>query len=57
MYPQFCAFAHYVNDKLAELGAKQLTTIGEGDEMNGQDEAFSAWACTAFKVGKDLGHV
>ncbi|ROL51390.1 Nitric oxide synthase, inducible [Anabarilius grahami] len=49
VYPQFCAFAHDVDDKLAELGAKRLTATGEGDELNGQDEAFSAWACTAFK--------
>lgn len=52
VYPQFCAFAHAVDDKLAELGAKRLTATGEGDELNGQDEAFSAWACTAFKVSK-----
>ncbi|NP_001098407.1 nitric oxide synthase 2a, inducible [Danio rerio] len=49
VYPQFCAFAHAVDDKLAELGAKRMTATGEGDELNGQDEAFSAWACTAFK--------
>ncbi|XP_057216737.1 nitric oxide synthase 2a, inducible [Triplophysa rosa] len=49
VYPQFCAFAHAVDDKLAELGAKRLTATGEGDELNGQDETFSAWACTAFK--------
>uniref|UniRef100_A0A8B9LEB1 Nitric oxide synthase, inducible n=1 Tax=Astyanax mexicanus TaxID=7994 RepID=A0A8B9LEB1_ASTMX len=56
MYPQFCAFAHAVDDKLAELGAKCVTPIGEGDELNGQDEAFSAWACTAFKaVCKEFG--
>lgn len=50
MYPQFCAFAHAVDDKLAELGAKRLTSVGEGDELNGQEEAFSIWACTVFKV-------
>uniref|UniRef100_W5KSD2 Nitric oxide synthase n=1 Tax=Astyanax mexicanus TaxID=7994 RepID=W5KSD2_ASTMX len=56
MYPQFCAFAHAVDDKLAELGAKCVTPIGEGDELNGQEEAFSAWACTAFKaVCKEFG--
>lgn len=55
VYPQFCAFAHAVDDKLSELGAKRLTATGEGDELNGQDEAFSAWACTAFKVGEGLG--
>uniref|UniRef100_A0A3B4CFS9 Nitric oxide synthase n=1 Tax=Pygocentrus nattereri TaxID=42514 RepID=A0A3B4CFS9_PYGNA len=56
MYPQFCAFAHAVDDKLAELGAKCVTAIGEGDELNGQEEAFSAWACTAFKAAcKEFG--
>ncbi|XP_072547840.1 nitric oxide synthase, inducible-like [Salminus brasiliensis] len=56
MYPQFCAFAHTVDDKLAELGAKRVTSIGEGDELNGQEEAFSAWACTAFKAAcKEFG--
>lgn len=54
MYPQFCAFAHAVDDKLAELGAKSVTSIGEGDELNGQEEAFSAWACNVFKVGEML---
>uniref|UniRef100_A0A8B9HBJ5 Nitric oxide synthase n=1 Tax=Astyanax mexicanus TaxID=7994 RepID=A0A8B9HBJ5_ASTMX len=53
---KFCAFAHAVDDKLAELGAKCVTPIGEGDELNGQEEAFSAWACTAFKaVCKEFG--
>ncbi|KAM9468386.1 nitric oxide synthase, inducible-like [Clarias gariepinus] len=50
MYPQFCAFAHAVDNKLAELGAKRVTSIGEGDELNGQEEAFSIWACTVFKA-------
>ncbi|XP_046719546.1 nitric oxide synthase, inducible-like [Silurus meridionalis] len=50
MYPQFCAFAHAVDEKLAELGAKRVTSIGEGDELNGQEEAFSIWACTMFKA-------
>ncbi|KAG7321599.1 hypothetical protein KOW79_014457 [Hemibagrus wyckioides] len=50
MYPQFCAFAHTVDNKFAELGAKRLTSIGEGDELNGQEEAFSAWACSLFKA-------
>ncbi|KAM9468990.1 nitric oxide synthase, inducible-like [Clarias gariepinus] len=50
MYPQFCAFAHAVDNKLAELGAKCVTSIGEGDELNGQEEAFSAWACNVFKA-------
>ncbi|XP_066533388.1 nitric oxide synthase, inducible-like [Hoplias malabaricus] len=56
MYPHFCAFAHSIDDKLEELGAKRVASIGEGDELNGQEEAFSAWACTAFKaVCKEFG--
>ncbi|XP_076850942.1 nitric oxide synthase, inducible-like isoform X2 [Brachyhypopomus gauderio] len=50
MYPHFCAFAHAVDARLSELGAKRVTSTGEGDELNGQDEAFSAWACTAFQA-------
>lgn len=57
MYPQFCAFAHAVDNKFAELGAKRLTSIGEGDELNGQEEAFSAWACSLFKVGGMLATI
>uniref|UniRef100_A0A6Q2Z3H2 Nitric oxide synthase n=1 Tax=Esox lucius TaxID=8010 RepID=A0A6Q2Z3H2_ESOLU len=52
MYPQFCAFAHAVDDKLEKLGAKRLTPTGEGDELNGQEEAFSAWALNMLKVGR-----
>uniref|UniRef100_A0A674D2Q0 Nitric oxide synthase n=1 Tax=Salmo trutta TaxID=8032 RepID=A0A674D2Q0_SALTR len=51
MYPQFCAFAHAVDAKLEELGAERVTPTGEGDELNGQEEAFSSWALTALKVG------
>lgn len=50
MYPHFCAFAHAVDAKFAALGAIRVSPTGEGDELNGQDEAFSAWACAAFKV-------
>nr|XP_055052766.1 nitric oxide synthase 2b, inducible isoform X2 [Misgurnus anguillicaudatus] len=49
MYPQFCAFAHAVDSKFAALGALRVSPTGEADELNGQDEAFSTWACTAFK--------
>uniref|UniRef100_A0A8C2PYU9 Nitric oxide synthase n=1 Tax=Cyprinus carpio TaxID=7962 RepID=A0A8C2PYU9_CYPCA len=49
MYPHFCAFAHAVDDRFAALGAIRVSSTGEGDELNGQEEAFSAWACTAFK--------
>lgn len=49
-YPNFCAFGHYVDDHLKDLGGKSILTIGEGDELNGQDESFREWAKNAFKV-------
>uniref|UniRef100_A0A8C1V5J1 Nitric oxide synthase, inducible n=1 Tax=Cyprinus carpio TaxID=7962 RepID=A0A8C1V5J1_CYPCA len=50
MYPHFCAFAHAVDDRFAALGAIRVSSTGEGDELNGQEEAFSAWACTYFRI-------
>lgn len=50
MYPQFCAFAHDIDQKLSHLGASQLAPIGEGDELSGQEEAFRCWAVQTFKV-------
>uniref|UniRef100_A0A8D0XVG4 Nitric oxide synthase n=1 Tax=Sus scrofa TaxID=9823 RepID=A0A8D0XVG4_PIG len=50
MYPQFCAFAHDIDQKLSHLGASQLTPTGEGDELSGQEEAFRGWAVQTFKV-------
>lgn len=55
MYPQFCAFAHDIDQKLSQLGASQLTLTGEGDELSGQEEAFRSWAVQTFKVSSRLG--
>ncbi|KAM8991495.1 nitric oxide synthase, inducible isoform 1-T5 [Ara ararauna] len=57
MYPEFCAFAHAIDQKLAQLGASQLTPIGEGDELGGQEEAFRSWAVTAFKAACDIFNI
>lgn len=53
MYPEFCAFAHTIDQKLALLGASQLTPMGEGDSLSGQEEAFRSWAVNAFKVNTE----
>ncbi|XP_058416280.1 nitric oxide synthase, inducible [Diceros bicornis minor] len=50
MYPQFCAFAHDIDQKLSHLGASQLAPTGEGDELGGQEEAFRTWAVQTFKA-------
>ncbi|NXV83388.1 NOS2 protein, partial [Atlantisia rogersi] len=57
MYPEFCAFAHAIDQKLAQLGACQLTPVGEGDELNGQEEAFHTWAVSAFKTACDIFNI
>ncbi|XP_006874299.1 PREDICTED: LOW QUALITY PROTEIN: nitric oxide synthase, inducible [Chrysochloris asiatica] len=49
-YPQFCAFAHDIDQKFSNLGASQLTPTGEGDELSGQEEAFRSWAVQTFKA-------
>ncbi|XP_012503684.1 PREDICTED: nitric oxide synthase, inducible [Propithecus coquereli] len=50
MYPQFCAFAHDIDQKLSQLGASQLAPTGEGDELSGQEDAFRSWAMQTFKA-------
>ncbi|XP_021093889.1 nitric oxide synthase, inducible isoform X1 [Heterocephalus glaber] len=50
MYPRFCAFAHDIDLKLSQLGASQLTPVGEGDELSGQEDAFRTWAVQTFKA-------
>uniref|UniRef100_A0A8B9Q4M9 Nitric oxide synthase n=1 Tax=Apteryx owenii TaxID=8824 RepID=A0A8B9Q4M9_APTOW len=57
MYPEFCAFAHAIDRKLAQLGASQLTPVGEGDELNGREEAFRSWAVNAFKTACDIFNI
>ncbi|KAG8520107.1 Nitric oxide synthase, inducible, partial [Galemys pyrenaicus] len=50
MYPQFCAFAHDIDQKLSQLGAAQLVLTGEGDELSGQEDSFRSWAVQTFKA-------
>ncbi|NP_001268573.1 nitric oxide synthase, inducible [Mesocricetus auratus] len=50
MYPQFCAFAHDIDQKLSQLGASQLALTGEGDELSGQEDAFRSWAVQTFRA-------
>lgn len=50
LYPNFCAFGHYVDEHLRELGAQTILAIGEGDELSGQDESFREWARDVFKA-------
>ena len=39
-----------MDDHLRELGAQTILSMGEGDELSGQDESFRGWAKDVFKV-------
>nr|QJF53971.1 Nitric oxide synthase [Sinohyriopsis cumingii] len=60
-YPNFCAFAHYLDTTLHALSAERILKMGEGDELCGQKESFKIWAenvfkaaCGAFCVGDEM---
>ncbi|KAL3869055.1 hypothetical protein ACJMK2_041782 [Sinanodonta woodiana] len=60
-YPNFCAFAHYLDTILHDLSAERILKMGEGDELCGQKESFKVWAqdvfkaaCGAFCVGDEI---
>nr|BAD67165.1 nitric oxide synthase 2 [Meriones unguiculatus] len=57
MYPQFCAFAHDIDQKLSQLGASQLAPTGEGDELSGQEDAFRSWAVQTFRAACETFNV
>ena len=39
-----------MDERLRELGAHTILTIGEGDELSGQDVSFKEWARDVFQV-------
>ena len=49
-YPNFCAFAHFVDNMINSLGGMRINKIMEGDELCGQEESFRQWAEETFKV-------
>nr|AAK61379.1 nitric oxide synthase [Discosoma striata] len=53
-YPNFCNFGHYMDDHLKKLGGERILSMGEGDELCGQDESFKEWAKNVFKGACDV---
>ncbi|KAK3576127.1 hypothetical protein CHS0354_043096 [Potamilus streckersoni] len=49
-YPNFCAFARFLDTILLNLGAEKISKMGEGDELCGQEESFKIWAHNVFKA-------
>ena len=39
-----------MDDQLKKLGGERILSMGEGDELCGQDESFKEWAGNVFKV-------
>nr|QCX35686.1 Nitric Oxide Synthase 1 [Nautilus pompilius] len=52
-YPNFCAFGHYMDKILSELGGERIFQMVEGDELCGQEESFKNWAQGVFKAACD----
>lgn len=52
-YPQFCAFGKQLNKYIRHLGAEEMYYLGEGDELNGQEESFRIWARNCFQSACD----
>ena len=50
LYLDFCAFGHYVDEHLKELGAQRILKMVEGDELSGQGESFREWAKDVYEV-------
>lgn len=49
-YPNFCAFSQLIDKTMESLGATRIYSIGEGDELCGQEEAFKTWAKKIYQV-------
>ncbi|XP_067655457.1 nitric oxide synthase, inducible-like isoform X1 [Haliotis asinina] len=49
-YPHFCAFGHFLDSLLGDLGGQKILETGEGDELSGQEQSFKTWAHRAFKA-------
>ena len=49
-YPNFCAFAKYIDRLMGVLGGERLCEVALGDELCGQEKTFQTWARQVFKV-------
>lgn len=49
-YPKFCAFSHFIDRTMETLGATRIYSLGEGDELSGQEESFRNWAKNTYQV-------
>ena len=50
-YPDtFCAFAQTVDKLFSELGGERIFSLGEGDELCGQEESFRDWATKCYEA-------
>ncbi|XP_033628503.1 nitric oxide synthase, brain-like [Asterias rubens] len=52
-YPNFCAYARAMDTLMGNLGGERIMTMGEGDELSGQEESYRRWAQEVFKQACD----
>ena len=53
-YPNFCAFAEFLDTMLHELGAERIHPLEKGDELGGQEESYHNWSTGLYKVSNHL---
>ena len=53
-YPNFCAYGRFLDNTLAELGGERIIKLGTGDELCGQEQAFTEWAKRVFQEAGDV---
>lgn len=53
-YPNFCAFGRFVDNMLAELGGERMVKLSTGDELCGQEQAFTDWSRKVFRGAADV---
>lgn len=53
-YPNFCAYGRFLDNTLYELGGERIIKLGTGDELCGQEQAFTEWARKVFQEAGDV---
>lgn len=53
-YPNFCAFGRFVDNMLADLGGERIMKLATGDELCGQEQAFTEWSQKVFQEAGEV---
>ena len=53
VYSSFNAAARFISEKMTSLNATEIISIGEGDELEGQEMIFNQWQSQLFSILKE----